>query len=161
MPTPTAFRFCIITSRTTSEYSFGIMYTDGMVLTVAPENRALPRLLTSALIASRGLRLTSVAIETTDYPAPATSKSNDIQPCTIVYPNGEVVAAIESYGNLIFRGATVSFPDAAITTPASSEILKGAAIYSRRGVNGRPWGSTTPTGTATPTPIVPYSGYAG
>jgi hypothetical protein len=132
------------------------MYTDGMVLTVTPENRALPRLLTSALIVSRGLRLTSVAIEATLYPTPATSKSDVIQPCTILYPYGAAVAAISSYGNLIFRGTTTSGIDGAIKASAASEILKGATICSRF---SRPWGDTTAP-TVTPT-FVPYSGYRG
>jgi hypothetical protein len=133
------------------------MYTDGMVLTVTPENGALPRLLTSALIVSRGLRLTSVPIDTTgSIRTPEASKSEVIQPCTILYPNGAAVAAISSYGNLIFRGTTTSGIDGAIKASAASEILKGATICSRF---SRPWGDTTAP-TVTPT-FVPYSGYRG
>ncbi len=157
MATPAATAFVLITAPTLSDFTVGIQYTDGKVLSVncpivsgrVTIGTGSPKLLTAAQVAALGLRLTRIDIETTTYPVPAataaTSFSWLVQPCTIVYSTGAVVAAISVLDKLIFRGATAAAADGAISAAPASEILKGATIYSRRRANGRPWGAATNT----------------
>lgn len=152
--TPVATAYVLITAPSLRDFTVGIQYNDGKVLLVSCPivsgrvtiSTGSPQLLTAAQVAALGLRLTPIHIETTTYPIAASSTfSWLVQPCTIVYSNTEVVAAISVLDRLIFRGATSSSPDGAVSASPASEILKGATIHSRLRANGRPWGAVTNT----------------
>jgi hypothetical protein len=146
MPTPSAAAFVLVTHPVdTANYAFGILYSDGVLLSVnANLDSQTPLVRSSAQVAALGLRLTRIAIDSTTYPAPATGRSNLVAPCSIVYPNSPQKPAIlfSSSGlcfyrlnELHWRGETVS-----------SIVKHGANIHSRREINGIPWGDTSVTG---------------
>lgn len=142
MPAPVATAFARATSGTSSPPSapvYAIVYSDGKVLSVASTVDAMPQLRTLSQVHALGLTLTAIPIGET-YSIPA---DFNIQPCTIVYPDGAAVAAIAAYDKLIFRGASGAASDIAIRASAALEVNKGANIHSRHGANGRPWGAAT------------------
>lgn len=143
--TSSAAAFVLITQPGTSDYALGILYTDGALLSIAPNTGATPQLRTSAQVASLGLRLTSIANETAVYPAPAQAVSNLIAPCTLlIYPrpysadNSILVPAIRyntGTGSVCHR-----ISSAVTSSTLSQHLASGTTIYSRRGANARPWG---------------------
>ena len=138
-----------------SPYLFGIMYTDGKVLSVAPTPApasyeiAYPmQLRTSAqIVAALQPRLTSIPITFSVYPAPAQASSNlsVAAPCTLgdvpglSYLIPAILINADVRGTLSFRSV---YGDG--FTWGSSTLAEwlrmGGTIYSRRGPNGRPWG---------------------
>jgi hypothetical protein len=136
-----------------SPYLFGIMYTDGKVLSVAP-TPAYPsyegvypmQLRTSAQInAALRPRLTSIPITFSVYPAPAQASSNlnVAAPCTMLMSGVETRPAIlinsDVKGRLCYR-FTPSGGDTWGSSTLADWLRMGGTIYSRRGPNGRPWG---------------------
>ncbi len=140
MATPAATAFVLITSSPSAPV-YGIVYSDGKVLSVGSTADAMPQLRTLSQIRALELTLTAIPIPiggAADYLG-----GGHIQPCTIVYPDGAAVAAIAAYDKLIFRGASGAASDIAIRASAASEVNKGANIHSRFGVSARPWGAAT------------------
>jgi hypothetical protein len=147
-PTTSAAAFVLVTHPLDANYAFGILYSDGVLLSVnANLDSQTPLVRSSTQVAALGLRLTRIAIDTTIYPAPATGRSNFVAPCSIVYPNTPQIPAILFAssglcfyrlgfdGGALWRGDTVSYL-----------VKNGANIRSRRGINGIGWGDTTTTG---------------
>jgi hypothetical protein len=143
--TSAAAAFVLITAPGTSDYALGILYTDGALLSVAPNSGATPQLRTSAQVASLGLRLQSISSETTVYPAPAQAISNLIAPCTLLFysgpysDNSTLVPAIRyntPTGSICYRRSSTAVASATL----SQRLADGSTIYSRRGANARPWG---------------------
>ena len=148
MPTPSAAAFVLVTHPLdTLNYAFGILYSDGVLLSVnATLDSQTPLVRTSAQVASLGLRLTRIPIETTVYPAPAQGKSNSIAPCSIVLPNTPQIPAIifSSSGYCFYRKDYSAAPSWRGDT-LSYLAKNGATIRSRREINGMPWGDTSTT----------------
>ena len=153
MATPVATAFALVTGGTSSNLGFGlfsdrvfgIVYSDGKVLTVALNNLTRPQLRTLSQVRALGLTLTAVPFEDPYSDVNLYRDSQSVQPCTIVYRDGAAVAAILAYNKLIFRGASGAASDIAIRASAAFEVNKGANIHSRHGVSARPWGAATTT----------------
>jgi hypothetical protein len=148
MPTPSAAAFVLVTHPVdTANYAFGILYSDGVLLSVnANLDSQTPLVRSSAQVAALGLRLTRIAIDSTTYPAPATGRSNFVAPCSIVYPNTPQIPAIlfASSGHCFYR---LGFDGGALWRgdTVSSLVKNGANIHSRREINGIGWGDTSTT----------------
>lgn len=166
MPTPAPTRFILIArganapaapdpyaprALSLSPYLFGIMYTDGKVLSVAPNpvhpsyESAFPmQLRTSAqIVAALQPRLASIPITFSVYPAPAQASSNlsVAAPCTLILPsyeegrpNAAILINSDVKGRLCFRTN-----DNWNSSTLTDWLRMGGTIYSR-GPNGRPWG---------------------